>query len=67
MNYVITWTPEALTIFEDRITYLKINWTEKEIANFKIRVREYLEVLKGNPLIGKKAGQIYECPHGAYY
>ncbi len=54
MSYTIIWTLEALTTFEDRITYLKINWTEKEIKNFKKRVNEYFEVLKEKPLIGKK-------------
>lgn len=39
------------------IAYLKIHWTEKEITNFKKRVKEYLEVLKEKPLIGKKPGK----------
>ncbi|MEO8885691.1 MAG: hypothetical protein ABI367_06480 [Mucilaginibacter sp.] len=57
MSYSITWTPEALTTFEDRITYLKVNWTEKEIVNFKKRVSEYLKVLETEPLIGKRPGK----------
>ena len=57
MNYIIKWTPEALATFDDRIAYLKIHWTEKEITNFKKRVKEYLEVLKEKPLIGKKPGK----------
>ncbi|WP_426669651.1 type II toxin-antitoxin system RelE/ParE family toxin [Mucilaginibacter sp. McL0603] len=57
MSYTIIWTSEALTTFEDRITYLKINWTEKEIKNFKKRVNEYFEVLKEEPLIGKNTGR----------
>ena len=57
MSYAITWTPEALVTFEDRIAYLKIHWTEKEISNFKKRVIEYLGILKEKPLIGKKPGK----------
>jgi len=53
MSYIVIWSPDALTSFEDRIEYLKINWTEKEIKNFKSRVNEYLDVLKERPFIGK--------------
>jgi len=38
--------------------YLKIHWTEKEIANFHERVKEYLETLIEKPYIGKKAGRV---------
>jgi len=58
MSYAIIWTSEALETFDDRITYLKINWTEKEIANFKTRVREYLDVLQESPLIAQKPGKL---------
>ena len=39
MSYTIIWTSEALTTFEDRITYLKINWTEKEIKKIVTDVK----------------------------
>ncbi len=58
MSFVIIWTSEALMTFEDRIEYLKIHWTEKEISNFKKRVNEYLDVLKEKPLIGKNPGKL---------
>ena len=57
MNYSIIWSPSAYATFEERIYYLQTNWTEKEIANFTTRVKEYLEVLKGEPLIGKRTGK----------
>ena len=57
MSYNIIWTPESLSTFEDRITYLEIHWTDKEITNFKNRVKEYLDTLKQEPLIGKKPGK----------
>ena len=58
MSYIITWTNEALATFEDRIIYLKIHWTDREISKFKARVRTYLETLTETPYIGKKPGKL---------
>jgi hypothetical protein len=58
MSYSIIWMPESFATFDERIQYLNIHWTDKEIRNFKNRVNEYLEVLKEEPLIGKKAGKL---------
>jgi len=49
--------PEAFKTFNDRIAYLEIHWTDKEIASFHKRVKEYLETLKDKPFIGKQAGK----------
>jgi plasmid stabilization system protein ParE len=57
MNYSIIWSPSALKTFEGRIDYLRRNWTEREITNFTKRVKEYLETLKEEPLIGKQTGK----------
>jgi plasmid stabilization system protein ParE len=57
MSYSIVWTTQAYTSFEDRIEYLRIHFTDKEIKNFRQRVKEYLEVLKEEPGIGKKPGK----------
>ena len=54
MNYAVIWTKESVITFEDRIEYLKIHWTEREIKNFKKRVNSYLNVLPVAPFIGKK-------------
>ena len=54
MSYSIIWMPEALATFDDRIEYLKIHWTEREITNFNKRVADYLEILRNEPFIGKK-------------
>jgi plasmid stabilization system protein ParE len=62
MNYSIIWSPRSLATFEDRIQYLRIHWTEKEITNFKNRVKEYLEILKEEPFIGKNPGR-YKNTH----
>jgi len=45
---------EGLITFEDRIAYLNIHWTQKEIDSFTKRALEYLDILKVQPLIGKK-------------
>jgi plasmid stabilization system protein ParE len=58
MIYSIAWTSEAYHSFGERIKYLEIHFTEKEIRRFQERVKEYLEVLKNEPNIGKKAGQL---------
>ncbi len=57
MSYTITWTEEALSTFEERIAYLKLHWTEREIVNFKSRVSEYLKVLEAEPLMAKRPGR----------
>jgi plasmid stabilization system protein ParE len=57
MSYSIAWTKQAYTSFEDRIEYLRIHFTDREIKNFRERVKEYLEVLKEEPGIGKKPGK----------
>jgi hypothetical protein len=57
MSYSIIWMPEAILTFGDRIKYLKIHWTEKEIRNFENRVKQYLDVLKDEPYIGKRPGK----------
>jgi plasmid stabilization system protein ParE len=64
MSFTIIWTPEAITTFEDRIRYLQIHWTEKEISNFKKRVNSYLDLLKEEPLIGKKPGKLKDVHMG---
>jgi plasmid stabilization system protein ParE len=57
MSYSIIWSPRSYKTFENRVDYLRKNWTEREITNFKNRVKEYLELLKEDPLIGKRTGK----------
>ena len=52
MSYSIIWSPKAYLTFQERIYYLERNWTQREINNFTIRVKEYLELLQEEPLIG---------------
>jgi plasmid stabilization system protein ParE len=64
MSYTVIWTSEALATFEDRIAYLNIHWTDKEITNFKSRVKEYLNTLSETPFIGKKPGKLKDVYMG---
>ena len=57
MIYSIIWSPKAYLTFQDRVYYLERNWTQREINNFTIRVKEYLELLKKEPLIGTPTGK----------
>jgi len=54
MSYSISWMPEAIATFNERIEYLKLHWTEHEVVNFNKRVKNYLEILRSEPFIGKK-------------
>ena len=57
MIYNIIWSPDAITTFEERLEYLNIHWTDREVKNFKVRVTEYLETLEQAPFIGRKPGK----------
>ena len=57
MSYSIIWSPKSYLTFQDRIYYLERNWTQREINNFTIRVKEYLELLKEEPLIATPTGK----------
>jgi len=57
MSFTVLWTDEAYSTFEKRIEYLMMHWTDKEIRHFKNRVMEYLDTLKEEPFIGKRAGK----------
>jgi len=48
----VNWTPKALQTFDDNITYLKENWTEKEIIHFVTLTDEKITNLSHHPRIG---------------
>ena len=58
MKYQVVWTAEAIDSFEERIAYLTVHWTNKEIDNFKKRTIEYLNTLVESPLMGRKTGRL---------
>ena len=58
MSYSIVWTTEAYVTFENQIEYLKIHFTDKEIRKFQQRIKEYFDVLKEAPRIGRNPGKL---------
>ena len=57
MKYAIIWSPTAINTFEERLKYLEIHFTEKEIKKFIKRVSNYLDTLSNEPLITKRPGK----------
>jgi len=58
MKYDVIWSPRAIETFEERLNYLEIHFTEKEIKKFKKRVSDYLDTLSEEPLIAKTPGRL---------
>ncbi len=48
----VNWTPKAWQTFNENITYLEENWTEKEIIRFVSLVDEKITNLSKHPKIG---------------
>ncbi len=55
MAYKITWSPRAEKRFDEIITYLLENWTEKEVRNFVLRTDEVLEMIVTYPSLYRKS------------
>ncbi|WKS94535.1 type II toxin-antitoxin system RelE/ParE family toxin [Riemerella columbina] len=53
MERVILWTDTAKKSFDDNITYLLEDWTEKEIENFINKTDAAIENIRYQPYIGK--------------
>jgi len=49
MDYKIFWTDEALDNLENILNYLKENWTQKEIDNFKSKLIRQINLIASNP------------------
>ncbi len=50
----ITWLPAAQSTFSDSLTYLEVNFSEKEIQKFVDRIQQKLLILGSFPGIGSK-------------
>ena len=48
-DYKIFWTDEAINILESILTYLKNNWTQREIDNFKKKLGNQIKLIENNP------------------
>lgn len=57
MAYEIVWSPKAERKFENIISWLQKNWTDREISNFVVRVNEVLDTISINPVLYRKAGK----------
>ena len=53
----VTWLVGARITFDDAITYLEHNFTEKEIEKFADKVQQKLLIIKSNPKLGNKAAK----------
>ena len=49
MDYKIFWTDEALNNLESILDYLKEDWTQKEIDNFKSKLIKQINLIASNP------------------
>ncbi len=49
MDYKIFWTEEAIQNLEEIINYLSINWTQREVDNFKLKLSKQIDHIKRNP------------------
>lgn len=50
-KYVVFWTDEAIYNLEAIFDYLNLNWTQKEIDNFKRKLGRQIELIEKNPRI----------------
>lgn len=51
MVYELRWSEEAVINLEDTINYIKNRWTEKEVNNFKKKLRKQLALIVKNPFM----------------
>ncbi|HAH26148.1 MAG TPA: hypothetical protein DCL77_20695 [Prolixibacteraceae bacterium] len=49
MALKILWTPQAEKGYDDIINYLAEKWTDREIQNFLIETKQFLDLLSRNP------------------
>jgi len=50
----VIWSNEAIKSFDDVISYLKENWTAKEIDNFILQTDAAIDLISEFPFIFKK-------------
>ena len=51
MDYKLFWTEEAIDNLEDILDYMIQNWSQKEVDNFKNKLRKHLELVSRFPLM----------------
>jgi plasmid stabilization system protein ParE len=58
MEYKIFWSDEALKNLDEILEYLNIEWSEKEVRQFKSKLSDQLEIIKKYPFIFPKSNRI---------
>jgi plasmid stabilization system protein ParE len=53
MAYKVIWSPQAELTFENVITYLTENWTNKQIENLLVRTNKLINLISKNPFLFK--------------
>lgn len=48
-DYKVFWTDEAIKNLESILTYLKENWTQREIDNFRKKLGKQIDLIEKNP------------------
>jgi plasmid stabilization system protein ParE len=53
MAYKVIWSPQAEITFENVITFLSENWTNKQIENLLARTNKLINLISKNPFLFK--------------
>jgi len=51
MEYNLFWSEEAIRNLEEILDYLNLQWTQKEVANFKKKLGKHLDLIVQNPFL----------------
>ena len=51
MTYKLFWTEEVINNLEEILDYLVQNWSQKELDDFKSRLKKHLEFIQRFPLM----------------
>jgi plasmid stabilization system protein ParE len=61
MAFEIVWTKRAAAGYDNIITYLQENWTDREVENFLISTNKFFETLSIHPEILQKSNKQKKC------
>lgn len=55
MAYKVEWTNQAEIDLIEILDHLKLKWTQKEVVNFKSKLKHQIELIKQNPNLFPKS------------
>jgi plasmid stabilization system protein ParE len=64
MAFEIVWTERAIAGFDEVVTYLKTNWTDREVSNFINETHEFLSLLSDYPYMLQKTSKFKQVHRG---